>query len=507
MGQEGKDSGSQPPKSAWRNATQRLAAIVGTAVRGGKGFFPAVRQRMPAIRRGLRRLILPVAAGVGTVILLLLVMVGSAAWYTSRSEFCSSCHIMQPYYKSWQESSHKNVACIQCHFPPGVAEELRGKMLGLVQLAKYVTQSQGPRPAAEVPDASCLRSGCHETRLLSGKVDFHGIPFDHTKHLGEVRRGKKLRCTSCHSQIVQGRHMAVTTSTCFLCHFKEQFFNEGLGACTRCHQIPDKKFDLGGGVMFTHDLAYQKGVDCANCHGDLIRGKGEVPRERCLVCHNRENDLQRIDDHVFMHKVHVTDHAVNCLACHLEIQHSLERDKIVRAASQCTACHPDHHREQIRMLEGIGAETIPSHPNDMLIVRLECKTCHREKEVSATGTVLWKGSAQACAMCHAASQVTKLMSYHTEMRALLPEIGATLQRLRKALESAKLAAIRVAAIQTELDAIQHDFDFLRAANDIHNIHYASKLNQALLERLSALCRELKIAEPKAGLPSLPKDGK
>ena len=58
--------------------------------------------------------------------------------------------------------------------------------------------------------------------------------------------------------------MTVTTSTCFLCHFKGELFNEGLGACTHCHQIPDQKFDLGGGVTFTHDLAYDKGVDCVN---------------------------------------------------------------------------------------------------------------------------------------------------------------------------------------------------------------------------------------------------
>ncbi|MHC4404218.1 MAG: hypothetical protein ACYTG0_31575, partial [Planctomycetota bacterium] len=106
---------------------------------------------------------------------------------------------------SWQESSHKDVSCVKCHFPPGLGEKVRGKMLGLVQLAKYVTSSEGPRPAAEVPDASCLRSGCHETRLLSGRVEFHGVSFDHRPHLQTLRRGKKLRCTSCHSQIVQGK--------------------------------------------------------------------------------------------------------------------------------------------------------------------------------------------------------------------------------------------------------------------------------------------------------------
>ena len=261
-----------------------------------------------------------------------------AAVYTSRSQFCISCHIMEPYYVSWQESSHRDVACIKCHFPPGAAEKVRGKMLGLVQLLKYVTASAGPRLSAEISDASCLR--CHDTRLLAGRVDFHGIPFDHRPHLTELRRGKKLRCTSCHSQIVQGEHMTVTTSTCFLCHFKDQQFNDGLGTCTRCHQIPENQFDLGGGVKFSHELAYDRGVDCANCHRDVIRGNGAVPRERCKACHNREDDLKRIDDHEFMHQIHVTDHKVDCLQCHLEIQHSLDPHRIERAAADCQVVSP-----------------------------------------------------------------------------------------------------------------------------------------------------------------------
>ena len=42
--------------------------------------------------------------------------------------------------------------------------------------------------------------------------------------------------------------------------------------------------------------------------------------------------------------------------------------------------------------------------------------------------------------------------------------------------------------------------FLRTANGIHNIHYASTLTRALVDRLAALARELKIAEPKVTLP-------
>ena len=87
----------------------------------------------------------------GTFILSIGFVTTGAAVYTSRSEFCISCHIMEPYYVSWQESSHSHVACIKCHFPPGAVEKVRGKMLGLVQLLKYVTATAVPRLSARSP--------------------------------------------------------------------------------------------------------------------------------------------------------------------------------------------------------------------------------------------------------------------------------------------------------------------------------------------------------------------
>ena len=130
----------------------------------------------------LRKFLIRAGIFLGTFVLFLFVLVAMAGWYTSRSEFCRSCHIMEPYYASWAASKHKDISCIECHFAPGLGGKVRGKMLGLVQLAKYVTASAGPRPSAEVPDASCLRAGCHETRLLSGRVDFHNVNFDHNRH-------------------------------------------------------------------------------------------------------------------------------------------------------------------------------------------------------------------------------------------------------------------------------------------------------------------------------------
>ena len=106
------------------------------------------------------------------------------AWYTSRPEFCNSCHIMEPYYKSWQESSHKNVSCIECHFPPGIGGEGPRQDAGAGAIGQVRHQERGaasrpprsPTPVACGPAATrrgCWPAGC----------DFHGIPFDHTPHL------------------------------------------------------------------------------------------------------------------------------------------------------------------------------------------------------------------------------------------------------------------------------------------------------------------------------------
>lgn len=467
------------------------------------GRWRAWLQRHPGLRRAghvAQWLLVRLAALAGVVLLVGLFGTFAAGWYTSRPEFCRSCHIMEPYYQSWQASTHRDVSCIECHFPPGFGGKVRGKLLGLVQLAKYVTQSEGPRPAAEIPDASCLRSGCHETRLLSGRVDFHGVPFDHAQHLGDLRRGKRLRCTSCHSQIVQGSHMTVTTTTCFLCHFKEGRFNEGLGACTRCHEIPDKKFDLGGGTVFTHQLAYERGVDCENCHGDLIRGRGEVPHERCGVCHNRQEDLARIDDHVFLHQKHVTDHKIDCLDCHLSIEHSLDQQKIEHAAADCTACHPDHHRDQVNMLRGTGGKSIPPHTNGMVAVRLECRTCHHYREEGPTGTVTWKGSIQVCGACHEAAALPSLQAYHEQWKAALAALENAAQKVEEALRAAVLPEPQAKDLQARLADAQHDLAFLRSANGIHNIHYASSLGQAVLARLQEIARALKLPPPAVKLP-------
>lgn len=449
-----------------------------------------------------RRLILRLLAVAATFVLVFVLLTASAAWYTSRSEFCDSCHNMEPYYASWERSAHHDVKCVECHMTPGFGGKIRGKMQGLVQLTKYVTKTEGPRPHAQILDLSCLRAGCHEKRLLNGRVDFRGLSFDHKPHIDdEGSRGLHLRCTSCHSQPTTDEHMSVDLSTCYLCHFKNEPFNEGLGACNRCHQVPEKSYDLGGGTHFTHELAFTTGVDCASCHRDLIRGEGIVREERCRSCHNDRASLAKIGERDMLHVTHTEVHRVDCVDCHEPIEHSLDAQRLAHAVSDCASCHPNHHLEQLQMFEGLGGELAPGAEGGMAASRVACRSCHRVLDVSPTGTMLWTSSADVCSMCHDAAQVSDLLVYQEALGKSLVDIEAALGRAQQARDGTEPTDERRAELDKQLAKLRHDAEFLRIGKGIHNVHYADKLQRVLFDETARLCGELQIEPPSVAIPT------
>ncbi|HIE26341.1 TPA: hypothetical protein EYP66_03555, partial [Candidatus Poribacteria bacterium] len=174
--------------------------------------------------------------------------------YTSRPEFCKSCHFMEEYYNSWQDSKHgkEGISCLECHYPPGLEATVVSKTRSISQVVSYFTQTQG-KPWAEIEDRSCLRTGCHNKQLIEGDELFTGknprviVSFNHRAHLTQLRRGKQLRCVGCHSQIVQGKHITVTESSCFLCHFKDvPEETKTISDCLLCHGAPMETIEVEG---------------------------------------------------------------------------------------------------------------------------------------------------------------------------------------------------------------------------------------------------------------------
>lgn len=150
-----------------------------------------------------RQLILPlfifggVLAGLGGYI----VYVSRLHVYASdESEGCVNCHIMSPYYESWQHSSHQPwTNCNDCHVPhTSIASKYAFKAMdGLYHAAVFTFNAEPqvirPRDASSnVIMANCIR--CH-TQLNQEFVDTGMMTF------AETKEGEGKACWDCHRNV------------------------------------------------------------------------------------------------------------------------------------------------------------------------------------------------------------------------------------------------------------------------------------------------------------------
>ena len=444
---------------------------------------------------------------------------------TAKSEFCNSCHIMEPYYESWQASSHKDVACIECHYEPGAVETFVGKFKALSQLAKYVTRTQGTKPWAEVSDTSCMRSGCHSVRMLEGEVQFGRVRFDHSPHLLETRRGRRLRCVSCHSQIVQGEHFSVTESVCIMCHFMPA--SEGApppatSDCETCHGAPAEELMVQG-RPFSHTEYVGRGVDCRECHSPVVEGEGAVRSERCHSCHGEAGHIERIGETAFLHEMHVTEHKVECFECHDEIRHGLLplKSHTPMASEACGSCHTDSHSGTSLLYAGAGAVGVEDAPSRMYQTRVVCEACHTGRseafDDAAAPLPAWNAPAGKhgavaaagnldCVHCHGPGFDGMLGRWQNAVGEQLERIGPMLTELEQALPTQRDHP----ALQPYIEARQNLQIVARdGSRGAHNVTYALAALAAGAERIDrsfellGIERDVRAAD---GFPVLSKDG-
>ena len=394
---------------------------------------------------------------------------------TSHPKFCGSCHVMKPFYDSWKTSSHNEVPCVECHIPPGITSEIRKKYEALAMVARYFTGTYSTNPWTEIEDEACLK--CHDKRLLSGKVFFKNVLFNHTPHLIELRRKKKLRCTSCHSQIVQGAHIKVTETTCFLCHFKEvERIGEGVSDCRLCHGITSRKI-IKAGFEFDHENVERYKMDCIFCHSHSVEGKGEVLKERCFSCHNEPERIEKYKDVEYLHENHITNHKVECIACHQEIYHGKPKDIEAAIKTPCITCHLKGHSPQKDLYMGIGGVGVPPMPSAMYINGIRCEGCHF---IEGDGVRI--SGAFSCMNCHGAS-------YYKIYKMWEKSIHEKMEKTKRIIEEAK--KILPENSQKLKDAI-FNFELVKNGYGIHNVDYSQVLLEKAIEFINEDLKERKI---------------
>jgi nitrate/TMAO reductase-like tetraheme cytochrome c subunit len=415
------------------------------------------------------------------VLILLLALFAGAAEYTSRPRFCLTCHYMKPFYDSWAASEHHNVTCIKCHFEPGFRSKIRGKMQGLVQLISYVTRAyRRHKPVAEISDASCLRAGCHADRKLTGPLIFKGVSFDHAEHLGDLRRGKKLRCVSCHSQIVQGEHMKVTEGTCFVCHFKVSAVSPRPATCSACH-VNEASPDALMNKRFSHvELAARK-VPCESCHDNVVIGQGNVPKENCYTCHWETARLEKYDDTDLIHRTHIVEHKIECLDCHEPIEHRARRT-IESMTLNCSSCHDASHSYVRELFAGIGGIDQTSAPVWTLHAGVGCQGCHVVHETAGSGKAAVVMRPAGCAKCHEAGFSRILEEWNAAIAAKLGRANAMLAEVKGVIDASTDPAKKATALAA-YDKAQANLTLVEEGKAIHNITYADKLIRKAFEQM------------------------
>ena len=407
-----------------------------------------------------------------------LILTYGAMEVSSTPAFCGTCHVMAPYYESWEMSSHANIACVDCHIPPGITAELRKKYEALSMVARYFTATYGTNPWTEVEDGACLE--CHERRLLAGREVFGDVLFDHGPHLTELRRGMKLQCTSCHSQIVQGSHISVTATTCTLCHFKNQPPAAGTAECTMCHETPTTTVD-GEGLQFDHGDVERFGMACESCHTPPPPDSGGVPRERCVTCHNDPARLAEYASTDLLHRTHVSEHKVECTHCHLEIEHVAPRH-LEAAQTECSTCHGGRHSPQRDLYAGLGGKGVPPNPDVMYRAGVRCEGCHLDHGGDGTG----RAGEVSCMSCHGPD-------YRGLFRAWSETIERRTSGVRRALDGNRSLGKASAALLSDAEA---NLELVERGHGIHNVPYS-------LTVLDAAHRQINEARRLQGKSRLP----
>ncbi len=454
-----------------------------------------------------------------TACVLAIAVVAASAYgirITTHPKFCIVCHNMDQYYDSWQHSSHKDAACLECHYEPGVVGHVEGKMGAMVQLAKYITDMRwanahaysNRQPHAIVSSESCMRIGCHDQMERSEEVLlFHGkIRFRHDKHLSERPRANGVNCVSCHGQVVEGQHISVTETTCLTCHFYGRGEKSvAVGDCQTCHLLPEGTVTSGQQALDHREyLEGKEKVRCELCHSQVTQGDAAISTTRCRACHLEQSG--EIEDQAQFHLVHVSEGHFDCLQCHDQVKHGIHPTaQHLLASGNCRSCHGgERHTIQEQIYAGTAVPELDVMPDFMYGAGVSCDGCHTEVQYVQLGEMTFTSKASGtkqCADCNAEEFYGEMLTeWQDETKGRLDELRSALGEMEHRDVQPEASKAEGVEARTLLEAAGSKLSHVVADGSYgaHNYMYVSGILDSVESDLDAY-RALLAKLPEQGL--------
>ena len=162
------EPGEGPPGPEAASPDDVPAATAGPPARTGRLGRIVGRLPRPHLRSGRGKLLAFIlVAGLGSI--LTAGGVAVAQW-TETADFCGRCHTMGPELRGHALSSHRELACAECHVEPGLTGWIKSKINGTRQLIEVITgtfPTPIPPPGHEdLPPSSVTCRRCHDVNQL-----------------------------------------------------------------------------------------------------------------------------------------------------------------------------------------------------------------------------------------------------------------------------------------------------------------------------------------------------
>lgn len=385
-------------------------------------------------------------------------------------EYCGSCHFMKPYYENWLSSTHNQVNCGTCHYGPGLGNYLKGKVRLLSEIARYYLGVYSYEVTSRIDNAACVK--CHEEKKFIDKEIFfvnRKVKFSHSKHLTEDRIGFKMQCQTCHSELVQGRHEAVSTKICILCHFSGGEVTESspVSGCGSCHGPPKDDIMIWG-IPFNHSEYVKNQIRCETCHLHTVVGRGDIALEKCNACHINISGIG-IESRK-MHQIHVSNERISCFKCHDEMKHG--KVEVFEVFSPvCQECHGNKHSIQEKIYSGSGGIGVPIYPDPMFLASVSCRGCHEVKLIKTRSEILFelpKFNPNSCSNCHGKGYDRLVLQWQKIIKERLNKLEFEIE-IAEILKKVGIKKFNE-NVNVNLEIVRRDGSF-----GVHNIKYVNLL--------------------------------